>query len=117
MPEAAAVFLVMPAPVIGAAVRFTSAIIFLNGLHTITSRLIDARRTFVIGPSFIAAMALDLYPAFFNTLPEGVSVVFGSSPVLGTVSALALGLVLRLGDRIRSMQRAGRSTPFFHFDR
>jgi xanthine permease XanP len=99
MPKAAAMFLVMPAPVIGAAVLFTSAIIFLNGLQIITSRLLDARRTFVIGLPFMAAMAIELYPAFFSTLPEGVRVFFGSSLVLGTLSALALNLVFRLGVR------------------
>jgi NCS2 family nucleobase:cation symporter-2 len=99
MPKAAAVFLIMPAPVIGAATLFTSAIIFLNGLQIITSRLLDARRTFVIGLSFMAAMAIELYPAFFSTLPSGVTVFFGSSLVLGTVTALVLNLVFRLGVR------------------
>jgi NCS2 family nucleobase:cation symporter-2 len=99
MPKASAVFLIMPAPVIGAATLFTSAIIFLGGLQIITSRLLDARRTFVIGLSFMAAMAIELYPAFFTTLPDSVTVFFGSSLVLGTVCALLLNLVFRLGVR------------------
>ena len=99
MPKASAVFLVMPAPVIGAATLFTSAIIFLGGLQIITARLLDARRTFVIGLSFMAAMAVELYPAFFTTLPESVTVFFGSSLVLGTVCALLLNLVFRIGVR------------------
>jgi NCS2 family nucleobase:cation symporter-2 len=99
MPKASAIFLVMPAPVIGAATLFTSAIIFLSGLQIITSRLLDARRTFVIGLSFMAAMAIELYPAFFTTLPESVTVFFGSSLVLGTVCALLLNLVFRIGVR------------------
>ena len=99
MPKASAVFLIMPAPVIGAATLFTSAIIFLNGLQIITSRLLDARRTFVIGLSFMAAMAIELHPAFFSALPAGVTVFFASSLVLGTVTALLLNLVFRLGVR------------------
>jgi NCS2 family nucleobase:cation symporter-2 len=99
MPKASAAFLIMPAPVIGAATLFTSAIIFLNGLQIITSRLLDARRTFVIGLSFMAAMAIELHPAFFTTLPSSITVFFGSSLVLGTVSALLLNLVFRLGVR------------------
>lgn len=47
----------------------------------------------------MAAMAIELYPAFFSTLPSGVTVFFGSSLVLGTVTALALNLVFRLGVR------------------
>lgn len=99
MPKASAVFLIMPAPVIGAATLFTSAIIFLNGLQIITSRLLDARRTFVIGLSFMAAMAIELYPGFFTALPASVTVFFGSSLVLGTVCALLLNLVFRIGVR------------------
>jgi len=99
MPKASALFLIMPAPVIGAATLFTSSIIFLNGLQIITSRLLDARRTFVVGLSFMAAMAIELYPAFFNALPPGASVFFSSSLVLGTFTALLLNLVFRLGVR------------------
>jgi xanthine permease XanP len=99
MPKASAVFLVMPAPVMGAATLFTAAIIFINGLQIIASRLLDARRTFVIGLSFMAAMAVELYPAFFNALPPGALVLFSSSLVLGTVTALVLNLVFRIGVR------------------
>jgi NCS2 family nucleobase:cation symporter-2 len=99
MPKASAVFLVMPAPVIGAATLFTSAIIFINGLQIITSRLLDSRRTFVIGLAFMAAMAIELYPAFFDALPAAAQPFFGSSLVLGTVTALFLNLVFRLGVR------------------
>jgi NCS2 family nucleobase:cation symporter-2 len=99
MPKAGAVFLVMPAPVIGAATLFTSAIILVNGLQIITSRLLDARRTFVIGLAFMAAMAIELYPAFFSALPAAATVFFSSSLVLGTVTALLLNLVFRLGVR------------------
>jgi NCS2 family nucleobase:cation symporter-2 len=98
-PKASAVFLIMPAPVIGAATLFTSAIILVNGLQIITSRLLDARRTFVIGLAFMAAMAIELYPAFFKALPAAATVFFSSSLVLGTVTALLLNLVFRLGVR------------------
>jgi xanthine permease XanP len=103
MPKASAVFLVMPAPVMGAATLFTAAIIFINGLQIIASRLLDARRTFVIGLSFMAAMAVELYPAFFNALPAQALVFFGSSLVLGTVIALVLNLLFRIG--VRRTQR------------
>ena len=99
MPKASAVFLVMPPPVIGAATLFTSAIIFINGLQIITSRLLDARRTFVIGLAFMAAMAIELYPSFFDALPTATNAFFGSSLVLGTVTALLLNLVFRIGVR------------------
>ena len=99
LPKASAVFLVMPRPVVGVALLFTAAIIFVNGLQIITSRLLDARRTFVIGLSFMAALAVDFYPGFFGKLPAGMSAIFGSSLVLGTLVALTLNLIFRLGMR------------------
>ena len=103
MPKASAAFLIMPAPVIGAATLFTSSIIFINGLQIITSRLLDARRTFVIGLAFMAAMSIEIYPAFFGGLPAAIQVFFGSSLVLGTLTALLLNLVFRIG--VRRVQR------------
>jgi NCS2 family nucleobase:cation symporter-2 len=89
----------MPAPVAGAALMFSASFIFVNGLEITASRLLDARRTFVIGLSLMAGVAVDLYPAFFADLPAGTLVVFGSSLVLGTVTALLLNLVFRVGAR------------------
>jgi NCS2 family nucleobase:cation symporter-2 len=99
MPKASALFLIMPRPVIGAATLFTAAIIFVNGVQIVASRLMDARRTFVIGLSFISGLAVDVYPGYFQGLPQGVLPIFASSLVLGTVAALVLNLLARIGMR------------------
>jgi NCS2 family nucleobase:cation symporter-2 len=98
-PKLGVLLYLMPAPVAAAALLFGGAFIFINGLEIVASRLLDARRTFVIGLSVMAAIAVDLYPAFFAQLPAGMLVVFGSSLVLGTLTALVLNLVFRLGVR------------------
>lgn len=103
LPKASAVLLIMPRPVIGAALLFTAAIIFVNGLQIITSRLLDARRTFVIGLAFMAGIAVDFYPSFFGKLPAEMHATFGSALVMGTLVALALNLIFRLG--VRKTQR------------
>jgi xanthine permease XanP len=99
LPQASAVLLVMPRPVIGAVLLFTAAIIFVNGLQIITSRLLDARRTFVIGLSFMAGIAVDLFPGEFAAAPGSVQPFLTSSLVFGTILALALNAVFRLGMR------------------
>ncbi len=98
-PKIGVLLYLMPAPVAGSALLFGATFIFINGLEIMTSRLLDARRTFVIGLSLMAGIAVDLYPAFFAKLPAGMLVVFGSSLVLGTITALLLNLVFRLGVR------------------
>jgi NCS2 family nucleobase:cation symporter-2 len=99
LPQAASILATMPRPVIGAALLFAASYVFMNGLQIISSRLLDARRTFVIGLSVMVALAVDLYPAYFAQLPEKLQPVLGSSLVLGIVCAVFLNMVFRLGAR------------------
>ena len=99
LPKATTVFAIMPAPVVGATLLFVSALVFMNGLIIITARMLDSRRIFVIGLSFMVAMAADVFQPFFSQLPASVRVFTSSSIVLGTLTALLLNLVFRLGVR------------------
>jgi NCS2 family nucleobase:cation symporter-2 len=63
------------------------------------SRLLDARRTFVIGLSFIIAIAVDITPAFFHALPASMQPLVGSSLVAGMLTAILLNLIFRIGVR------------------
>jgi xanthine permease XanP len=99
LPKAAALFAIMPRSVLGATLWFSACFVFVNGLQIITSRMLDARRTFVIGLSFTIGLAVDLYPSLFGGLPPPVQPFTTSSLVLGTVSALSLNALFRLGVR------------------
>ncbi len=99
LPKAATVFAIMPAPVVGATLLFASALVFVNGLIIITSRMLDSRRIFVIGLSFMLALAADVFQPFFSHLPAGVRVFTSSALVVGTLAALLLNLVFRIGMR------------------
>jgi NCS2 family nucleobase:cation symporter-2 len=99
LPKAAALFAIMPRPVLGATLWFSACFVLVNGLQIVTSRMLDARRTFVIGLSLTIGLAVDLYPGFFTTLPAPVQPFTGSALVLGTTSALVLNALFRLGVR------------------
>ncbi len=99
LPKAASVLAIMPRPVMGAALLFSACFVFVNGLQIVTSRLLDARRTFVIGLSFMAGLAVDLFPAHFAALPTRLQPLVSSSLVLGMLSAMLLNLIFRLGVR------------------
>jgi NCS2 family nucleobase:cation symporter-2 len=89
----------MPPSVAGAALLFAASFIIVNGFEIMTSRLLDARKTFVIGLSFIAALAIDFYPHAFRNFPEWAQPFVGSSLVLGILSALLLNMLFRFGVR------------------
>lgn len=99
MPKLSGLLAVMPRPVMGAALMFVAAFIIVSGLQIITSRLLDARRTFVIGLSFVIAIAVDISPAYFRTFPPSVQPLFASSLVVGMLTAILLNLIFRIGAR------------------
>ncbi len=99
MPKLSGLLAVMPRPVMGAALMFVAAFIIVSGLQIITSRMLDPRRTFVIGLSFVIAIAVDISPAYFRTFPTSVQPLFASSLVVGMLSAILLNLVFRIGAR------------------
>jgi len=101
VPAAAALFAAMPQPVMGAALFFTSAFVFTSGIQMITARMLDSRKTLVIGFSFAMAVMADIYHDVFMTMPATLQPVFGNSLVLGTVCAIVLNLIMRIGVRQR----------------
>lgn len=101
VPVAGGVFVAMPLPVIGAVLFFVSAFIFSSGIQMITARMLDARKTTVIGFSFALAVMTDIYRDVFGAAPTFLKPIFDNSLVLGTVSAVLLNLVMRIGVRRR----------------
>lgn len=101
VPAAAVLFAAMPLPVMGSALFFTSAFVFTSGIQMITARMLDARKTLVIGFSFAMAVMADIYHDVFMTMPAVLQPVFGNSLVIGTVCAVMLNLIMRIGVRQR----------------
>jgi xanthine permease XanP len=101
IPPAAAVFAAMPLPVMGAALFFTAAFVLTSGLQMITARMLDARKNLVIGFSFAMAVVADIYHDALTAVPLVFQPIFGNSLVLGTVCAVLLNLVTRIGVKQR----------------
>jgi NCS2 family nucleobase:cation symporter-2 len=101
LPPAAVVLAAMPPPVMGASLFFTAAFVLTSGLQMTTARMLDARKSVVIGFSFAAAVAADIYHSALTAMPIVLQPIFGNSLVLGTMSAVLLNLVMRIGVRQR----------------
>ncbi|WP_283814541.1 uracil-xanthine permease family protein [Bradyrhizobium australiense] len=99
VPPMAVALAAMPLPVMGAALFFTAAFVFTSGLQMITARMLDARKTLVIGFSFAMAVVADLYHEALMGVPIVLQPIFGNSLVLGTVCAVVLNLIMRIGVR------------------
>jgi xanthine permease XanP len=99
VPGAAIVVATIPPPVVGAAMFFTAAFVFTSGLQMITARMLDSRKTIVIGLSFGAAAMADIYHGVFATAPAFLQPVLGDALVMGTSCGVLLNLVTRIGIR------------------
>ena len=96
-------FTLMPAAVIGATFIFTSCAIIKGGIETIASRMLDARRTLVVGLALLTGLAVEAFPSFFHAAPASIEPLVGSPLVLGTFVGFALNALFRIGTRRRAV--------------
>jgi NCS2 family nucleobase:cation symporter-2 len=97
VPAYARFFVLLPQPVLGAAVTFTASLVIASGLQIIMSRNLDMRTTFVVGIALLVAIGRGVFPDYFSTLPPLLRSAAGSMLTVGAVTALLLNLVFRIG--------------------
>ena len=97
VPGAAAVVLAVPRGVLGAALFFAAAFIAVTGMGIVTQRLMDARRTLVVGVALVIGLSYDAAPQIFASLPPAARLLVSSSLVLAMVVALGLVAAFRIG--------------------
>jgi xanthine permease XanP len=96
-PKVAAAFAVIPEPVMGAALVYVACFMILGGLAVMTSRMLDARKTFVIGISMIFGLSVEIAPQLYRGLPLLLHPVFATALSLSTVLVIVLNMVFRIG--------------------
>ena len=96
-PKLPALLAVMPRAVIVATILFAVTFIMINGLQVMSSRMLDARRTLVIGLSIVAGVTVEVFPTLAAAAPKAASSLVGSSLVFSALIALVLNLLFRLG--------------------
>jgi xanthine permease XanP len=97
VPKLTVLFAIMPGSVIGALILFTVCFMIVVGVQILTSRMMDARKTFVVGVSVILGLSVDMLPSAYQTVPGMFQSAFTSSLSVSTISALLLNLLFRIG--------------------
>lgn len=97
LPQAAALFAVVPQPVLGALLVFAAAFMFVAGMQIVMSRMLDARKTFVVAMPLLFGLSVEFSPELYAGVPEMLRPMFDSALALATTLALVLNLVLRIG--------------------
>ncbi len=98
-PTLVGILTIMPPPVMAAALLFTAVFIMIGGVQIISSRVLDPRRTLVIGAGMMAFFMVSVFPSAFGGVPQWAQPLVTSALVLATLVALSLNLLFRLGIR------------------
>jgi xanthine permease XanP len=69
----------------------------LAGIQVITSRMLDARRIFVVGIALIFGLSVDMVPGLYDNVPDLIQPLFSSSLAISTVLVVFLNLLFRIG--------------------
>jgi NCS2 family nucleobase:cation symporter-2 len=96
-PALIGVLAIMPPAVMAAAMLFTAVFIMLSGVQIISTRVLDGRRTLVVGMGMMAFFVVTVYPAAFAGAPRWTQPLVTSPLVLATLVALVLNLLFRIG--------------------
>jgi xanthine permease XanP len=92
-------FAIMPRPVMAAAMIFTAVFIMISGVQIISSRVLDGRRTLVVGMGVLSFYAVTVNPGAFANAPNWAQPLVTSPLVLATLVTLLLNSIFRIGIR------------------
>ncbi|HEY6366175.1 MAG TPA: solute carrier family 23 protein [Candidatus Binatia bacterium] len=119
VPKLAVLFVIMPSPVIGALLFFAASFVIVAGVQILTSRMMDARKTFVVGVSIVLGLSVDMLPRAYYSVPAMLLPAFTSSLSVATLSAVLLNVLFRIGIAQRAKlqidPRADSSEQIFSF--
>ncbi len=90
-------FHILPEPIMGAVVIYAIAFIMLSGVQSLSARMLDNRRTFVVILPILIGVSSVMCPYLYAELPEMVILAFASPLTSGTIFAVLLGLLFKIG--------------------
>jgi xanthine permease XanP len=101
----------MPRPVMASAMLFISAFIMISGIQIITLRVLDGRRTLVIGMGLTTFFGATVYQSAFAGAPQWAQPIVATPLVLATLVTLGLNLMFRIGIKRRVSTTIDASAP------
>jgi len=96
MPKLAAIFTIMPQPVMGAIVVYVTCFMILSGIQIILTSKPDTRKIFIVGISLVFGLSVDIMPSLFISAPAVLQPLLSSSLTLSTILAVILNQLYNL---------------------
>jgi len=98
-PNVIGLFTIMPRAVMASVLLFTAVFIIIGGFNIISSRILDARRTLVVGMGLLTFIFVTVAPTTFTGVPVWAQPLVTSPLVMATLVTLALNGIFRVGIR------------------
>ena len=97
IPVIGGVFNLIPKPILGAVLLYAVVFVMMSGLSSITSRVLDSRRVFVVILPILIGVSSAVCPYLYTNLPEWAQFFFASPLTTGSFAAIILGIILKIG--------------------
>jgi len=98
-PWIASLYAILPRPVLDASLVMGVSFILLSGIQIISSRMMDIRKTLVVGISIVAGLCVDMIPEVRDGVGAGLRPVLSSPLSVAAIVAVGLNLLFRIGVR------------------
>ena len=92
----------MPRPVVGAVMVYTAIYMVVSGMTLILNRMLNERRVFVIGFALVLGLTSALLPGVYHGAPVLMRPILESPLAMGTLAAMLLTQLFRIGASVRS---------------
>ncbi len=89
-PKIAALLLAIPAPVVGAYITVFIALVFVEGLKTVTQDGLDQQKTLILGLAFWVGIGFEYKFVFPDLLDGSLGTILGNGMVVGGLVAIVL---------------------------
>lgn len=96
-PKVGTALLIMPPAVIGPALIFSGCLLVVNGAQAMTSRMLDARKSFAVGIALAFGLARVSDAHYFKRLPEALQPWVSSPLALAVTVVVLLNALFRIG--------------------
>ena len=110
-PRLLGILTLIPKPVMAAAMLFIAAFIMISGIQIITMRVLDGRRTLVIGMGLATFFGATVYQSAFSGAPVWAQPIVATPLIVATLVTLGLNLLFRIGIRRRVTMIVDSAAP------
>ena len=97
VPAVSTLIVLAPGPVVGGILVYTAAFMIVAGMDLILSRMLNTKRSFVVGISIAIGMSVFIIPEMTAAAPAWSTTIVGSGLTVAALVAVVLNLIFRIG--------------------